>query len=68
MAEKMVTVFIPRKNKTDTERYVAVNCENMLIQTGKAVEVPARFAYVIEQSQKSDAAAEAFIEANSAEF
>ncbi len=62
-AEKKVTVFIPRKNKNDTERYVAVNGENMLIQTGKAVEVPSRFAYVIEASQRCDAAAEAFIEA-----
>ncbi len=57
------TVFIPRKNKNDTERYVAVNGENMLIQTGKQVEVPVRFAEVIENSQADDAAAEAFIEA-----
>lgn len=57
------TVFIPRKNKNDTERYVAVNGENMLIQTGRQVEVPVRFAEVIENSQAEDAAAEAFIEA-----
>ncbi|MBQ2730158.1 MAG: hypothetical protein IJF69_05235 [Clostridia bacterium] len=59
----MKTVFIPRKNKNDTERYVSVNGENMLIQTGKAVEVPTRFAEVIENSQRQDSAAEAFIEA-----
>ena len=29
------TVFIPKRSKNDTERYVAVNGENMLIQTGK---------------------------------
>lgn len=56
------SVFIPRKSKTDTERYVAVNGENMLIQTGRQVEVPVRFAEVIENSQAEDAAAEAFIE------
>ncbi|MBE6587483.1 MAG: hypothetical protein E7647_03605 [Ruminococcaceae bacterium] len=59
----MKTVFIPRTSKNDTERYVAVNGENMLIQTGKAVEVPLRFAEVIESSQRQDSAAEAFIEA-----
>ena len=62
-AVRTKTVFIPRKNKNDTERYVAVNGENMLIQTGKAVEVPASFAEVIEASERQDAAAEAFIEA-----
>ena len=31
--EETRTVFIPRKNKNDTERYLAVNWENMLIQT-----------------------------------
>lgn len=56
------SVYIPRRNKNDTERYVAVNGENMLIQTGKSVEVPLRFAEVIENSQRQDAAAEAFIE------
>ena len=61
-AEKR-TVFIPRKNKNDTERFVAVNGDNMLIQTGKAIEVPASFAEVIENSHRQDAAAEAFIEA-----
>ena len=62
-AEKTKTVFIPRKNKNDTERYVAVIGENMLIQTGKAIDVPIRFASVIENSQRQDSAAEAFIEA-----
>lgn len=61
--EEMKTVFIPRRSKNDTERYVAVNGENMLIQTGRAVEVPLRFAEVIENSQRQDSHAEAFIEA-----
>ena len=61
-AAKTRTVFIPRKNKNDTERYVAVNGDNMLIQTGISVAVPEKFAEVIEHSQKQDAAAQAFIE------
>ena len=63
MEEETRTVFSPRKNKNDTERYVAVNGENMLIQTGRNVEVPLRYAEVIENSLRQDAAAEAFIEA-----
>ena len=62
---KMREIFIPRKNKADTERYVAVNGENMLVQTGKLISVPERFAEVILESQRCDAAAERFIEANS---
>ncbi len=63
--EKLREIFIPRKNKGDTERFVAVNGENMLVQTGKLIAVPVRFAEVIEESQRSDALAEKFIEANS---
>ncbi len=62
-AAETKVVFVPRNNKDDTERYVAVNGENMLVQTGRAVEVPIRFAEVIENSQRQDSAAEAFIEA-----
>lgn len=61
-ASKTRTVFIPKKNKNDTERYVAVNGDNMLIQTGISVEVPEKFAQVIENSQKQDAEAQMFIE------
>lgn len=61
-AANMKMVFIPRKNKNDTERYVAVNGDNMLIQTGISVKVPEKFAQVIENSQKQDAAAQTFIE------
>ena len=56
------TVLSPRKNKSDTERYGAVNGDNMLIQTGISVKVPEKFAQVIENSQKQDAAAQTFIE------
>ena len=61
--EETREVFIPRRNKNDSERYVAVNGENMLIQTGMAVKIPLRFAEVIEASMRQDEAAEEFIEA-----
>ncbi len=64
MNNELVDIFIPRKNKWDTERYVAVNGVNMLIQTGRTVSVPRKFAEVVLESARSDAAAEAFVEAN----
>ena len=39
-AEKKVKVFIPKESRNDTERFVSVNGERILIQTGKTVEVP----------------------------
>ena len=50
--EKMVPVFIPKESRNDTERFVSVNGENILVQTGKTVEVPERFAEVIKNSEK----------------
>ena len=50
--EKMVSVFIPKESRNDTERFVSVNGENILVQTGKTVEVPERFADVIKNSEK----------------
>lgn len=62
--DKMKEIFIPKRTKNDTERYVAVNGENILVQTGKLVNVPEKFALVLEESLRRDAMAEAFIEAN----
>ncbi len=50
--EKMVAVFIPKESRNDTERFVSVNGESILIQTGKTVEVPERFAEVIKNSEE----------------
>lgn len=50
--EKMVPVFIPKESRNDTERFVSVNGESILIQTGKTVEVPERFAEVIKNSEE----------------
>lgn len=63
-AEELVEVFIPKTSRSDNERFVAVNGERILIQTGKTVAVPRRFAEVIKNSMASDAAAAVYIEAN----
>lgn len=62
--EDLVDVFIPKTSRSDNERFVAVNGERILIQTGKTVAVPRRFAEVIKNSMASDAEAAAYIEAN----
>ena len=50
--EKMIPVFIPKESRNDTERFVSVNGESILVQTGKTVEVPERFAEVIKNSEE----------------
>lgn len=62
--EKLVSVFIPKQSRNDTERFVAVNGERILVQTGKTVEVPERFAEVIANSEKMAAVSAAYIDAN----
>lgn len=62
--EKLVPVFIPKQSRNDTERFVSVNGERILIQTGKTVEVPERFAEVIKNSESMAAEAAAYIDAN----
>ena len=61
---KMVPVFIPKESRNDTERFVAVNGERILVQTGKTVEVPERFAEVIKNSEQMAAVSAAYIDAN----
>ena len=58
--EKTVTVYIPRKNKADTQRFVSVNGRNALIRTGEPVEVPVSFAQVINESIRADAEADSY--------
>ena len=38
-SEKLVSVFIPKQSRNDTERFIAVNGERILVQTGKTVEI-----------------------------
>lgn len=62
--EKLVSVFIPKTSRNDTERFVAVNGERILVQTGKTVEIPERFAEVIKNSENMAAVSAAYIDAN----
>ncbi len=62
--EKLVSVFIPKQSRNDTERFVAVNGERILVQTGKNVEIPERFAEVIKNSEEMAAVSAAYIDAN----
>ncbi len=62
--EKLVSVFIPKQSRNDTERFVAVNGERILVQTGKTVEIPQRFAEVIKNSEEMAAVSAAYIDAN----
>lgn len=62
--EKLVSVFIPKTSRNDTERFVAVNGQRILVQTGKTVEVPRRFAEVIKNSEEMAAISAAYIDAN----
>ena len=62
--EKLVSVFIPKQSRNDTERFIAVNGERILVQTGKAVEIPERFAEVLKNSERMAAVSAAYIDAN----
>ncbi len=63
-SEKLVSVFIPKQSRNDTERFIAVNGERILVQTGKTVEIPERFAEVIRNSEKMAAVSAEYIDAN----
>ncbi len=62
--EKLVSVFIPKQSRNDTERFIAVNGERILVQTGKTVEIPERFAEVLRNSERMAAVSAAYIDAN----
>ncbi len=63
-SEKLVSVFIPKQSRNDTERFIAVNGERILVQTGKSVEIPERFAEVIKNSENMAAVSAQYIDAN----
>ena len=63
-SEKLVSVFIPKQSRNDTERFIAVNGERILVQTGKTVEIPERFAEVVRNSEKMAAICAEYIDAN----
>lgn len=62
--EKTVSVFIPKESRNDTQRFVAVNGERIIIQTGKTVEIPVKFAEVLENSERMAAVSASFIDEN----
>lgn len=61
---KMIPVFIPKESRNDTERFISVNGESILVQTGKTVEVPAHFAEVIKNSEKMARISAEYIDQN----
>lgn len=65
--EELVSIFIPKTSRNDTERFIAVNGERILVQTGKTVEIPKRFAEVVANSEKMAAISAAYIDANISE-
>ena len=62
--EKMIPVFIPKESRNDTERFISVNGESILVQTGKTVEVLAHFAEVIKNSEKMARISAEYIDQN----
>lgn len=62
--EKLVSVFIPKQSRNDTERFIGVNGERILVQTGTTVEIPEKFAEVIKNSEKMAAISAEYIDAN----
>ncbi len=61
MEERKVRIYIPKKSKADSERFVSVNGRTALIKTGEFVRVPRAFAEVINESIRADEEAERFI-------
>ncbi len=57
-------VYIEKRGRHDSERYVAVNGKRMIVQCGKEVTVPAEFAEVIEHSCAQDKLSDDFIAQN----
>lgn len=58
------TVFIPKRGRNDSERYVAVNGRRMIVRCGESVEVPSEFAAVIEQSLETERLSDEYISEN----
>ena len=62
--EELVELFIPKKSRDDTERFLAVNGENVMVQTGVTVKIKRKFKEVYDNSVAQEAAAEEFISNN----
>lgn len=55
-------------NKYKDDVLVCINGERLLIKRGEEVQIPRKFALVLEQSRAQDAATAAMIEAKSSQF
>ncbi|HZK22210.1 MAG TPA: hypothetical protein VFC76_08060 [Oscillospiraceae bacterium] len=64
IGDKLISVFIPKQNRNDTQRFVSVNGERILVRTGVEIKIPQRFAEVLYNSEAMQSEAENFIEAN----
>ena len=53
-----VKIYIPKRNKNDTERFIACNGRRVMVQTGREVEVAPEIAEVYENSVRQREAAE----------
>ncbi len=60
----MKKVYIEKRGRYDSERYVAVNGRRMIVKCGTYVDVPAEFAEVIEHSCDQDKLADEYIAKN----
>lgn len=63
-AGDVVNATTSKESRNDTERFIAVNGERILVQTGKSIEIPERFAEVIKNSEKMAAVSAEYIDKN----
>lgn len=48
------TIFIPRRNKEDSQRMFSINFKEYLVQTGKSVQVPPELYEVYMNSVQAE--------------
>lgn len=63
----LVTVFVPKQNKNDTQLFVGINGKRYLIKKGVKVDVPRPVAEVIANSEAMSKIADEYIEANASD-
>ena len=62
--ERLVEVFIPKTDRNDTQQFVSVNGENILIQKGVSVKIPLRYAQVLENAEAMHELAQMYMDSN----
>lgn len=56
----LVEIFLPKRHPHDDQQYVAVNGERILVQRGKLLRLPSRFAAALQESMDQQERAEAY--------